>query len=327
MQGLNKQDSRDKRGYDRFGGGMSETLENPAELPIVDCHQHFWRLDQNYYPWLCDEKPVHFRYGDYSVIKTNYMPPDYRRDIGTNKVVKTVHEEAWFDPNDPLAETRFVEAVAAQYEFPNALVGAAWFARDDIEEVLAGHARSPLARGVRNFPAPGPNTREPARGETGSMDDPKWRRGFALLEKHGLSADIQAPWKQAGALAELAADFPRIQIIVVHTFLPVDRSADGLAGWRKACEKVAAYRNVAIKVSGLGEAGQRWSYESNGPVIRDAISIFGPERAMFASNYPVDRIVGTFSDICDGFRKAIADRPLAEQRQLLHDNAVRIYKL
>ena len=297
------------------------------DIPIVDCHQHFWRLDQNYYPWLSDEKPVHFRYGDYSVIKRNYMPAGYKRDIGTNRVVKTIHEEAWADPKNPVAETRFIDEIAAQYEFPNALVGAAWLARDDIAEVLAGHAQSKLARGVRNFPAPEANMPEPNRGETGSMDDPQWRRGFALLEQYGFSADIQVSWQQADALAALAADFLRTQIVIVHAFLPNDRSDEGLRGWRGALEKVAAKPNVAIKLSGLGQPNTPWTLEANGPIIRDAITIFGPERVMFASNYPVDRIVGTFQTIYDGFRAAVADRPLREQRALFHDNAVRIYRL
>jgi predicted TIM-barrel fold metal-dependent hydrolase len=62
-------------------------------------------------------------------------------------------------------------------------------------------------------------------------------------------------------------------------------------------------------------------------VIRDAIAIFGADRAMFASNYPVDSIVGSFQTIYDGFRAAVADRPLAERRALFHDNAIRIYRL
>jgi predicted TIM-barrel fold metal-dependent hydrolase len=307
---------------------MALIMTDPApDFPIIDVHQHFWRLDLNYYPWLCDPTPVHFRYGDYSSIKRNYMPPDYRRDAGSWRVVKTVHEEAWFDPNNPLAETRFVDEVAAEYGWPHALVGAAWPDRDDIEGVLEGHAASPLARGIRNFPKAAAGAREAKRGGAGSMDDPKWRRGFALLQRHGFSCDIQVPWWHFDALAELAADFPETQIIIVHTGLPSDRSAEGLQGWRRALELAAEHDNVAIKVSGLGEPGKKWTYESNGPVIRDAIAIFGPERAMFASNFPVDSIVGSFDTIYAGFLKAVSDRPKEQQRMLFHDNAERIYRL
>ena len=52
------------------------------------------------------------------------------------------------------------------------------------------------------------------------MDDPKWRRGYALLEHHGFSFDVQTPWWHFDALAELARDFPNTQIVIVHTGLP-----------------------------------------------------------------------------------------------------------
>ena len=297
------------------------------QIPIVDCHQHFWNLDRNYYPWLCDAVPLHFRYGDYAAIKRNYMPPDYLQDAGVNRVVKTVHEEAWWNPADPVGETRFVEAVAAQYGWPMALVGNGPLGRDGIDEVLAGHAASPLTRGIRNFPAAAASAREARRGAPGSMDDPKWRRGYALLAQHGFSCDLQTPWWHLDAMAELAADFPRTQIVIVHAGMPNDRGPDGLKGWRRALERVTAQPNVAIKISGLGQPGLPWTLEANGPVIRDAVTIFGAERAMFASNYPVDRIVGTFATIYDGFRAAVADRSEAERRKLFHDTAERIYRL
>src|SRR5205085_11132916 len=126
--------------------------EDHSDIPIVDPHQHFWDLDRNYYPWLCDPMPVPFRYGDYSSLKRNYLPLDYRRDIGKNRVVKTVHEEATWDPKNPVGETRWLETVAEKYGLPSALVGHAAPDSDDIEETLAGHASSPLARGIRHFP-------------------------------------------------------------------------------------------------------------------------------------------------------------------------------
>lgn len=303
-----------------------EIVRAQRELPIIDVHQHFWRLKENYYPWLSDA-PVAFRYGDYSSIKRDYMPADYRRDAGSNRVVKTVHEEAWFDPGDPVRETRWVTEVARTHDLPTALVANGPLDRDDIDEILAGHAESPLTRGVRNFPRPAASAREAKRGAPGSMDDPRWRRGYALLEKHGFSADIQVPWWHIDALCELARDFPKTPIVVVHTGLPFDRSPEGLAGWRRAMAKAADCPNVAIKLSGLGEPGRPWTLAANGPIIRDAVRIFGAERGMFASNFPVDGVVGTFDAIYDGFRAAVAELPLVEQRKLFHDNAERIYRL
>ena len=159
------------------------------------------------------------------------------------------------------------------------------------------------------------------------MDDPAWRKGYALLERFGFSYDLQTPWWHLDAAAVLAADFPRTQIIVNHTGLPADRSAEGLTAWRRALETIAAQPNVAIKISGLGRAGLPWTVAANAPVIRDTIAIFGIERCMFASNFPVDSLAGTFDEIYGGFFASVAHLPEADQNQLFHDNAVRLYRL
>lgn len=297
------------------------------DFPIVDPHQHFWDLGRNYYPWLCDPKPAPFRYGDYTALKRNYLPPDYLRDAGALNIVKTVHVEALWDPSDPAGETRWLDQVAAEYGYPHACVAAAPFMRDDVDAILAAHAKSKLTRGVRNFPASASSAAEATRGAPGSMDDEKWRRGYALLEQYGFSFDLQTPWWHLDAAAELARDFPNTRMIIVHTGLPVDRSDEGLAAWRSALETAAALPNVSIKISGLGRPGLPWTLTANGPVIRDTINIFGPERAMFASNYPVDSLAGSFQMIYGGFRAAVSNRPIEERGMLFHDNAVRIYRL
>jgi predicted TIM-barrel fold metal-dependent hydrolase len=114
--------------------------DNAAAMPIVDAHQHFWDLEKNYYPWLCDSDPIPFRYGDYSALRRNYLPPDYRRDSAGFDIVKTVHMEAEWDRADPVAETRWVEAVNRAFGLPSACIGHAEPDRPDIEEVLTGHA-------------------------------------------------------------------------------------------------------------------------------------------------------------------------------------------
>jgi predicted TIM-barrel fold metal-dependent hydrolase len=296
-------------------------------LPIVDAHQHFWDLRRNYHPWLCDPEPIPFRYGDYSALRRSYMPPDYRRDSAGFAVMKTVYVEAEWDPKAPLAETRWVETVAAEHGLPSAVVAQGWLDRDDVETVLAGQAARPIVRGIRHKPAAAARPTDAHRGAPGSMDDPRWRRGYGLLEGHGLSFDLQTPWWHLDAAAELARDFPVTQIIVNHTGLPADRSPEGVDGWRRGLEAVAACPNVALKISGLGRPGLPWTVEANGPVIRDAVAIFGIERCMFASNFPVDSLAGTFAEIFSGFRAAVAELDPQAQRKLFHDNAVRIYRL
>ncbi len=161
----------------------------------------------------------------------------------------------------------------------------------------------------------------------GSMGDPAWRRGFALLETYGLSFDLQTPWWHLEEAAALALDFPNTQIILNHTGLPADRSAEGLEGWRRAMATLAACPNAAVKISGLGHPGQPWTVEANREVVRATIEIFGAPRCMFASNFPVDGLCATFDAIFSGFKAIVRDLPAVDQRGLFHDNAVRIYRL
>lgn len=297
------------------------------DLPIVDAHHHFWDPTTNYIPWLCDEPPIAFRYGDYRALRHPYLPADFRRDWGRHRVVKSVYIETEWDPRDPLGETRWIEGIAARHGLPDAVVAQAWLDRADVAEVLAGQARSPLVRAIRHKPKSARRPEEAVRGAPGSMDDPRWRDGYARLEPNGLHFELQTPWWHLEAAAGLARDFPRTPIVLNHTGLPADRSDEGLAGWRRAMALLAREPNVAVKISGIGLPGQRWTVESNGPIIRDTIAIFGPERCMWASNFPVDGLTATYDEILGCFLEAIADQPPETRRALLHDNAVRIYRL
>lgn len=298
-----------------------------ASLPIVDAHHHVWDLSLKAHPWLLGVPLATFRYGDYSAIRRTHLPADYRRDTARFNVVKTVYVEAEWDPRDPIGETRWVHETAAREGLPHAMVAQAWLDRPDASQVLAEQAAFPLVRSVRHKPKSAARLRDAKRGAPGSMDCPKWREGFALLARHGLQFDLQTPWWHLDAAAELARDFPATTIVLNHTGLPADRSADGLAGWRSAMERLAREANVAVKISGLGVPGRRWTAQLQGLVVRDAIAIFGAERAMFASNYPVDSLVATFDEIYGGFLEITRDLPETQRRRLFHDNAVRIYRL
>ncbi|MFN3670948.1 MAG: amidohydrolase family protein [Bosea sp. (in: a-proteobacteria)] len=294
---------------------------------VIDAHHHVWDLGANHHPWLSDDPPIPFRYGDYSAIRKTYMPADYRRDTAGWPVTGSVYVEAEWDRAKALDESRWIAAVAAEHGLPCAVVAWCDLAEPGAAERLAAHAAIPIVRGIRHKPAAAASPEEARRGRPGSMDDPAWRDGYAHLARNRLSYDLQTPWWHLDAAAELARDAPDTQIIVNHAALPSDRSPEGLAGWRRALELAAAEPNIALKISGIGRPGIPWAEAGNGPIIRDAIAIFGVERAMFASNFPVDGLVGDFDTIFSGFLAATADRSEDDRRKLFHDNAARFYRL
>lgn len=296
-------------------------------LPIVDAHQHFWDLNRNYYPWLCDEPSIPFRYGDYSAIRRSYLPADYLRDTRGFRIIATVHVEAEWNPADPVGETRWIEDIHGTYGLPSVIVAQARLDRDDAPDVLGAQASHPLVRGIRHKPAAARSPDDIQPGKPGSMDDPGWRMGYAQLERYGLSFDLQTPYWHLPEAARLARDFPHVQIILNHTGLPGCRDPETLAAWRDAMACAANEPNIAVKISGLGQPGRTWRAEDNRAVVLDTIRLFGVERCMFASNYPVDRLAGEFATIYGGFSAIVSDLDARDRRRLFHDNAMRFYRV
>jgi len=297
------------------------------DLPIIDAHHHFFDLARNYHPWLSD-RPVAFRYGDYTAIKRDFMPAHYRRAAAGHLVVGSVLMEGEWDPRDPVGEMRWASAVAAEHGLPDAAIGQIWLDRADVADVAAVYRDMPLVRSVRHKPKAVPHAdHRPDFAAPGSMRDPSWRDGYALLAGAGLSFDLQTPWWHLDEAAELARDVPATTIILNHAGLPADRSDEGLSDWRAALDRFAREPNVVAKISGIGVPGEAWTLARQAPVITGVIDAFGVERCAFASNFPVDSLCAPFGTIFDVFKAAVRDRPVAERLALFHDNAARWYGL
>ncbi|MBB3999487.1 amidohydrolase family protein [Aureimonas pseudogalii] len=305
---------------------MSGEAPRLYEGPVVDAHQHFWDPVRNHHPWLTEAGIIPFRYGDYAAIRRPFLPPEYRELTRGHHVVATVYVETEWDPTDPVGELRYAEGLAREHGWPNAVVAQAWLDREDAADLLGTYAAAPLVRSVRHKPG-GP----PSPGEVGTlrtlMSDERWRRGFARLAPLGLRFDLQTPWWNAEEARRLALDFPDTTIVLNHLCLPSDRSEEGLAAWRRGLARIAEAENTRVKISGFGRPGVPWTVEDNRWIVREAIAIFGPERAMFASNFPVDSLCVDFDTLYRGFKTMVADLPEGAQRQLFHDTACETYGL
>ena len=269
---------------------------------------HLWDPRAHYYPWLCDPQPIAFRYGNYGALRRPYLPADYRADASGWAVVRTVYIEAEWDPRDPDGEMNFVSTIRRDWGWPTVAIAQAWLDAGNCAEVLERHAQRGFVRGVRHKPRPG------------QMDDVRWRAGYARLAPLGLHFELQAPWPQLGEAARLANDFPAAPLVVNHAGLPEDSA---MRQWREAMAALARCANVAVKISGLGNL----SGERRREAILALIDLFGPQRAMFASNYPVDRLRMGFDTIFREFDGATRGFTDDERRRLFHDNAVRIYRM
>jgi predicted TIM-barrel fold metal-dependent hydrolase len=223
-------------------------------------------------------------------------------------VQRTVHIEAEWDPHDPPGEMAFIATLRAEHGLPSVAVAQAWLDSTDCPAVLESQAAHGFVRGVRHKPRPG------------QMDDAHWRAGYARLAPLGLHFELQTPWQELAAAARLARAFPETPIVLNHAGLPLPGELDG---WRAAMAEVARCPNVAVKISGLGNLDAAAQHQ----VIEAVLELYGPRRAMFASNYPVDSLRASYDAIYGFFDKATHGLSAAERRDLFHDNAVRIYRM
>lgn len=302
-------------------------IDEAGAVTLVDAHHHFWDLRRNDYPWLSHTPEPHFFLGNYDALKRDYLPDDYRRDAAGHNVLATVHCEAEWTRDDQVGETDWLTRLHAAQRVPNAIVAHAWFHTGNAAEVLARQAAFPLVRGIRSKPVTSrtPDTMTP--GASGTMQDPRWLEGFALLERHGLSWDLRVPFWHLHEAAEVAASFPRTPIVLNHTGFPWDRSEPGLAAWRRAMTAIARQPNVHLKVSEFGLRDQPWDEASNRRIVLEAIAIFGIERCMFASNFPVAGLRIDYDTLVRAVRRMLDDFSEADRHRFFVANAAAFYRL
>lgn len=294
--------------------------------PIVDAHHHFWEPELGKQPWLRPDVTIPFRYGPYDEIKRSYLPPDLLDDAAGFAIVGTVTMETEWELDDPVGEIVYTEKIAEEYGLPNAAVAHAVLRDPNIErtiEELAGHS---IVRGIRNKPGQAASPAE-AAAQPSLLMDPQWRKGYRLLDRYGLDFELQVAWWHFSEAIDLIQSFPETQMIINHAGLPSDRSREGIAGWTRALRQIAAYDNVAIKISGIGLQGVPWTVGNNRVIVETIAEVFGPDRIMFASNFPVDSLAGSYRDIFGGFVEISTNWSAAEQTAAFIGNAVRYYRL
>jgi predicted TIM-barrel fold metal-dependent hydrolase len=292
-------------------------------LALIDTHHHFYDPRAHYYPWLNDAGQPPHRYGDHSALNRPYLPADYRRDTAGIDLVGSVHVEAEWDPKDPVGEMRFIASLRAQSGLPSVAIGQAWLHQADAASTLEQLASFDFVRGVRQKPRANPTP----GGPLGGMTDAAWLRGYARLQPLGLHYELQTPFWHLHEAVGVARNFPETPIVINHAGVPSDRSEEGLRAWRTALAGIAAHPNVFIKISGIGEAGYQWRVDANRRVVLEVIELFGADRCMFGSNYPVDSLCASYQDIFQAFAGYVADFSAQERGQLFVENARRIYRI
>lgn len=293
-----------------------------SALPFVDAHVHLWDLARIRYAWLTPPFDDGGPNGNVESIARTYLLSDYRTEARNWNPVGMVHVDAGADPAQALEETDWLEGIAARDGMPNGIVAFAALDAPDVERLLERQAQQPHVRGIRhivNWHPDSSRTYTP-RDVTG---DEAWQAGFALLKKYGLSFDLQAYPGQFPVLARLIARHPETPVILNHAGMGIDGDED----WEAAMRLLAPLPNVSVKLSGFGFVFRPLDATKVRTRVRKAIDLFGTDRAMFASDFPTDRLFGGFDETMANYADAVDDFSEDERRDLFARNANRIYRL
>ena len=295
---------------------------------IVDSHHHLWDLSRPGYGCLQEAyDPGAFLLGEYRPICRDFLPQDFRQAWGGVPVRATVHVEAECDRHLGLAETAWLHEVQATTGMPSAVVAWVDLLADDADDRLAAQARYPLVRSIRFKPVTARSADASVRGRPGALDDPRWPVALRRLHGHGLAWDLRVPFWHLEEAAALVAKCPELPVVLQHTGLPWDRSARGLEAWKRGLQALAACPSVELRLSEFGLRDAPWNESENIALVREAVAIFGWQRCMFASNFPVASLRVDYPSLVRMMATALQDLPAHAQRAVWHDNACRFYRI
>lgn len=341
---------------------MTEAILDP-DLPIIDPHHHLWDLR----PLLPAFPEPRHPFLEAIAGAAYYTFDQLHADTTSgHNVLATVFMEcgAFYDagrsePFRPVGEVEFVNGVAAQgasgaygaWRPCAAIVGHADLTRGAAAgEVLdALQAASSRFVGIRHSGAWDADPEvlgPPFHAPEGLFGDARFREGFAELGRRGLTFDAWVLEPQLGDVIALARAFPDQPIVLDHCGTPLGIASyrgklpERFAHWRESIRALAACENVTVKLGGLAmafcgmpEEGPAAGLDSQAlarmwqPYVETCIEAFGPARAMFESNYPVDRWGATYPVLWNAFKRLAAGASETEKRDLFAGTAARVYGL
>jgi len=277
-------------------------------LRIVDSHQHFWSLSAPWFDWPTpDLKPIY----------RDYAAEDLRPQIEAAGVSQTVIVQA----APRLEETTFILGIADETDFVAGVVG--WI---DLEQ--PGHLAD-LERFADNSKFRGVRPMIQSIPDVNWMLRPGLQPSLTAVERLGLTFDALVKPPHLEALVAFVDRYPNLPVVVDHGAKPeIAKGRDGFDAWADRIAAVAERPQVFCKLSGLlTEAGERTGVDDLRPFVDHLIDVFGPQRLMWGSDWPVVELAAPYSDWLAQARVFVAKLSETEQKLILGDVARMFYGL
>lgn len=315
------------------------------DLPIIDAHHHIWSEPptEMWQPYHTADLIADIAASGHNIIGTVYTDShsNFRKTGPEHLRVVGEVEFAGHTGDEHAGKQGGFGVCSVVVSHADLTLGAA------VGEVLdAQIAASARYRGIRHMTAIDPDL-PPIYGatETGIMMRPQFREGFAELVRRGLSFDAWMFHPQLPELLDLAHAFPDANIILDHTGGPIGvgrfagKKAESFTAWKKDMAELATCPNISVKLGGLNmsytamdaiELHRPHTSDRIAELQRDhmltTIDLFGPQRCMFESNFPVDKLSTPYGVIWNAFKKMTADMSAQDRTYLFSDTARRVYR-
>ncbi|MGF1527459.1 MAG: amidohydrolase family protein [Candidatus Competibacterales bacterium] len=293
-------------------------------ITAIDAHHHIWRRDD--LPWLSG--PMEPRiFGPYGAIRRDYPMEEYFEDIARSEVTRSVYVQANWPPDRFEDEVAWVQGVADDCGWPQAIVGYADVTVADVRPQLDRLAQYSRVRGVRmqlHW------HRDPSYCFAATPDlarDPTVQRNIAHLGDYGFGFELQVFAPQMAGAAELVAACPGVTFVLQHAGMLEDTSPAGLATWRAGMATLAAAPNLVVKLSGLGTFLRRNDPQHIATVAGEVVEMFGAERCLFGSNFPIEKLWTDYETLVSAYRRALSTLDEQVARAVLWDTAARVYRI
>ena len=277
---------------------------------IVDAHHHFWDPARADYPWLTEEL---------SAIRRAFAPDDLAPLLAAVGVEATVLVQT----RASIDETREFLATAAATPFIRGVVGWVDLTDPGIGDVLAG-----LREGIGGDRLVG------IRHQVHDEPDPDWllrddvHRGIQAVGDAGLVYDLLVRSRELPAALETVRAQPGTRFVVDHLAKPPIRDR-AVQPWADLIRPFGALDNVWCKVSGMVTEADwsAWQPTDFEPYVGHVLNVFGAERLLFGSDWPVCLLAASYQQVFDATRAALGELGASERAGIFGGNATSIYRL
>ncbi len=295
-----------------------------SRYPVIDTHVHFWNMHNPdsgmSWPWLAPDA-IHPILGNIDPIKVlTYDVESLWAEARFADVSAFVHVEAGNVSDDPVNETVWLTRMREHAPVPFTIIGHVELGSDDAFRQLDGHCESPYFVGIRDL-------QSESILESGELVS-TFEKALQLMSERSLVFDLDCEWPNMAAARDLALRHPGLTVVLDHVGFPRSRDDEYFLHWAEGLRTLALAPNVTCKVSGLAMTDPRFTKESLRRWIDTPLDVFGPERCVLGSNWPVDRLFSSYDVIMNVYRQRLAERFNAEdQRKVLSENAAVIFRL